>query len=149
MDNEEHAMTLEQQLAGLEQQISAWPGVEASPHRFGGIEFRLEGVEVGHFHVNGMVDIPFNRRLRDQLIAEGRAEPHHLLKDTGWISFYLRRDDQSQAAVRTVLWLFRLSYLFNVGRGKARTALAGQVDVAAELAALGVSDALRAAFGRA
>lgn len=134
---------LRELLSEMQRQVGNWPGVQTVPHRFGGIEFTLMGVEVGHFHWSGMVDIPFNRRLRDQLIAEGLAEPHHLLKDTGWISFYLRQPDDARMA----LWLFRLSYLFNAGRGKARAALAGQVNVADELAVLDLSAPMRTAFG--
>jgi hypothetical protein len=35
------------------------------------------------------VDIPFPKKVRDEIIAAGRAEPHHVLPDSSWISFYL------------------------------------------------------------
>jgi hypothetical protein len=89
------------------QRVTAWDGVTAQPHRFGGIEFNLGAVEVGHVHRSGMVDIPFTRRLREQLIPAGEAELHHLLPETGWITFYVRHDADVDQAVR----LFRLSYL--------------------------------------
>ena len=45
-----------------------------------------------------MVDIPFPKKVRDALVTAGRAEPHHILPETGWISFYLRQPaDVSQA----------------------------------------------------
>jgi len=128
------------ELTSIAQQVSAWSGVTASPHRFGGTEFDLEGREIGHIHRNGMVDIPFNTAIRNQLIAEGKAGPHHILPDTGWITFYIRSD----ADVQTALWLFRLAYLFHVIRGRQRTA--GLADVEAELSALHLSDAMRAVF---
>jgi hypothetical protein len=121
----------------LQREILTWPGMTAAPHRFGGIEFNLGSVEVGHVHRSGMVDIPFNSKIRNQLVAEGLAEPHHLLKDTGWISFYIHSDADGEAALR----LFRLSYLFNAARQRTPG-----VDVAQEAAALGMSDPLRAAF---
>ncbi|GAB4547596.1 MAG: hypothetical protein OHK0023_09240 [Anaerolineae bacterium] len=89
------------------QGVTAWSGTEQASHRFGGTEFRLGKVEIGHIHRNGMVDIPFTRAIRDILLAEGKAEPHHLLPETGWISFYIRAETDVAAA----LWLLRVSYL--------------------------------------
>lgn len=129
-------------LSQIQNVVASWPGVTASPHRFGGVEFNLGSTEIGHFHANGMVDIPFNSKLRHQLIAEGKAEPHHLLKDTGWISFYIRRDDDVQAAID----LFKLSYLFNAMRGRNRAALDGSLDVSRELQNLPLSDSMRTLF---
>ena len=63
--------------------VSSWEGVTAAPHRFGGIEFRLGRREIGHLHGNYQADIPFPKPLRDSLVAEGRAEPHHILPESG------------------------------------------------------------------
>jgi hypothetical protein len=120
------------------QQVSSWNGISAEPHRFGGVEFTLEGREVGHIHRNGMVDIPFNTAIRNALITEGKAEPHHLLHDTGWITFYMR----SEADVETALWLFKLAYLFHVIRGRQRTARLANVE--AELQVMNLSEGMRA-----
>ncbi|MBL8165743.1 MAG: DUF5519 family protein [Anaerolineae bacterium] len=135
---------MHQHIAHLQNVITSWPGMTAQPHRFGGIEFNLGSVEVGHVHFNGMVDIPFNSKLRNQLIAEQRAVPHHLLKDTGWISFYIRE----AADVERALWLFRLSYLFNAGRGSSRAALADVVDIPAAFDQLEPTPALRGIFDK-
>jgi len=129
----------------IKQTVTAWPGVTVSPHRFGGLEFNLGGVEIGHIHHNGMVDIPFNSKIRSQLLAEHRAEPHHLLPETGWITFYIR----SEADVEQAIWLFRLSYLFYASRGSQKAALKGVLDVPSEVEALHPSDALLAAFNGA
>jgi hypothetical protein len=121
-------------------QVSSWNGIRAEPHRFGGVEFDLAGREVGHIHRNGMVDIPFNTAIRNALIAEEQAEPHHILADSGWITFYVR----AVSDVQNALWLFKLAYLFHVIRGRQRTA--GLADVQGELTAMNLSEALRAAF---
>ena len=121
----------------VEQQVGSWNGISTSPHRFGGVEFNLAGREIGHLHRNGMADISFNKAIRDQLVAEGKAEPHHILPDTGWITFYMRTD----ADVDAVIWLFRLAYLFHAARGRSRTA--GLVDVENELQNLHLSDGLQ------
>jgi hypothetical protein len=90
----------------IEQQVMAWEGVESHPHRFGGVEYRLGKRELGHIHDDHLVDIPFPIKVRDQIVTEGRAEPHHILPDSGWISFYLREQSDIARAVE----LFRLSY---------------------------------------
>jgi Luciferase len=86
--------------------VSGWPEVESSPHRFGGVEWRLGQVEIGHAHRGGLVDVPYTVRIRNLLVAEGRAEPHHILPDSGWISFFMRQDGDVERAT----WLLQLSY---------------------------------------
>lgn len=97
-------------VSGAQQQISqavlAWDGVSAAPHRFGGMEFALGAREIGHIHGDRMLDIPFPKKVRDQLVAAGLAQPHHLLADSGWISFYIARQPDVQAAIG----LLRQSY---------------------------------------
>jgi hypothetical protein len=87
--------------------VSAWEAVTIEVHRFGGQEFKLENVEIGHVHQNGLVDIPFTRVIREQIVAEALAEPHHILPESGWISFYMRQGDD----VARAIWLLRLSYV--------------------------------------
>jgi len=120
-------------------QVSLWDGVSAHPHRFGGTEFRLGNVEIGHIHGNHMADLPFTRKIREVLVADGEADVHHLLPETGWISFYLRRDSDVNQAVR----LFHMSYLQKRLRrvqGDDKQALLD------ELASLMASDALKHAL---
>jgi hypothetical protein len=98
---------IRQLLEQVQANVVTWPGIEVAPHRFGGTEFTVGNVEIGHFHRNGMIDILYSKAIRQQLIAEGKAELHHLLPDTGWISFYIR----SEADVQRAIWLFRYSYV--------------------------------------
>jgi hypothetical protein len=86
--------------------VSSWPDVKVGPHRFGGVEFRVGRREVGHLHGDRIADLPFPRRVRDELIAAGRALPHHVLPDSGWVTFRIRTPTDVDAAVE----LFRLSY---------------------------------------
>lgn len=83
----------------ITQAILAWEGVTARPHRFGGTEYRLGRREIGHIHGDTLVDIPFPKKVRDELIAAGRAEPHHILPESGWISFYLRQPTDVEQAI--------------------------------------------------
>lgn len=87
-------------------ELAAWEGVVSAPHRFGGVEYRLGSREIGHLHGDHLVDIPFPKRTRDAVVASGRAVPHHLLPDTGWVSIYLRQPDDVERA----LVLLRESY---------------------------------------
>ncbi len=86
--------------------VASWPGVTVEPHRFGGVEFRVARRQIGHLHGSHLADLPFPRRVRDQLIAAGRATAHHVLPDTGWVSFRIRSEDDVERAIA----LFRLNY---------------------------------------
>ncbi len=91
----------------LEQEVSGWQHVSVHLHRFGGREFRFGSAEMGHVHTGGIVDIPFPRSVRDALLADGLAEEHRWVPNSGWITFQMR----SEKDLSHALWLMRLSYL--------------------------------------
>jgi len=86
--------------------VASWPGVQTAPHRFGGTEFRLGRREFGHLHGDRIADLPFPRRVRDELIAGGRARAHHVLPDSGWVTASL----DGPGGPERVIELFELSY---------------------------------------
>lgn len=90
----------------IRREVLAWRGVSEAPHRFGGIELRLGKRELGHLHGDTLADLPFPVKVREQLVREGRALPHHVLPDSGWVSYPMRDD----ASVEGALALFRLAY---------------------------------------
>lgn len=92
-------------------EVRRWPGVSLAPHRFGGTEFRLERGELGHVHTGGLLDVPLPRRLRDEVVAQGRATAHHILPESGWVSYRLRQ----QADLDGALSLLRLAYRRRMG----------------------------------
>jgi len=94
-------------LQQFQDELSGWEQVSIHPHRFGGKEFRLGNAEVGHLHSDGVLDIPFTRKIRDELLHEELAERHRWLPDSGWTTFRIR----SAADVKHAVWLMRLSYL--------------------------------------
>jgi hypothetical protein len=94
-------------LKRFEEEVSALGNVSVHPHRFGGKEFRFGSAEVGHVHTGGVVDIPFPRSVRDALLAEGLAEEHRWVPNSGWTTFQVR----NEADFRHAVWLLRLSYL--------------------------------------
>lgn len=129
-------MATRQEVEQIVTTVGAWEGITSTPHRFGGVEFNLGKVEIGHIHSSGMVDIPFTRKLREALVAQGDAELHHLLSDSGWITFHVRQPQDVAQAIR----LYRLSYL---QKGKRR---GHAVDMDAELTTLGFGAAVTAAL---
>jgi hypothetical protein len=86
--------------------VMSWPAVEAVPHRFGGTEYRYGRKEMGHLHGDRLADLPLPRKVHDQVIAAGRAEPHHVLPETGWVSRWI----SSPEDVEVVIDLFRMQY---------------------------------------
>ena len=95
----------------IRHEVESWPGVHAAPHRFGGLEFRLDHRELGHLHGDRLADLPFPIKVRDELIEAGRARRHHVMPESGWISRYIRSEDD----VRDVIALFRCR---TTGRGE-------------------------------
>ena len=87
-------------------EVSAWPGVTTGRHRFGGTEFRYGRRELGHLHGDRVADLPFPLLVRNDLVAAGRVEPHHIYPESGWVSYFLRDSDD----VSRVVALFRLNY---------------------------------------
>jgi hypothetical protein len=86
-------------------EVSSWEGVTVHEHRFGGVEFRVSRRELGHLHAR-FADLPFPRRVRDELVAAGRARPHHVLPESGWVTVPMR----TEAEDANVIELFRLNY---------------------------------------
>ena len=79
--------------------VVSWSGVTVQPHRFGGVEYVIGKREIGHIHGDSLVDIPFPKKVHDEIVAAGRAQPHHILPETGWVSFYIRREDDVDQAI--------------------------------------------------
>src|SRR3989304_6040351 len=90
----------------IDRQVMTWPGVSKGPNRFGGTESGLGRRESGHIHGESLVAVPLPRRLRDELIRQGRARPHHVLPDSGWVSVPMR----SLEDVPEALSILRHSY---------------------------------------
>lgn len=87
-------------------EVAGWPGVEERGHRFGGVEFRVNGHEIGHLHGDRLADLPFPVRMRKELVASGRARVHHVMPESGWVSYPIR----DEGDVAGALDLFRKNY---------------------------------------
>lgn len=99
-------MSTERAADRIQREVSSWPGVTVAPHRFGGVEFRVGRRELGHLHGSRLADLPFPRAVREELVAAGRARPHHVLPESGWVSYAMSAPEDADGAIE----LFRLNY---------------------------------------
>ena len=97
--------------------VSSWPGVSSGQPRVGRSQWRLGRRQLGHVHGDEMVDIPFPKRLRDELVAAQQVEPHQGRPDSGWITLRIRNDEDLKWAVV----LLRYSYELGLQRVARRT----------------------------
>ena len=104
-------MSDSQSIRAIRQTLTAWEGVSAHEHRFGGTEFRVGRRQLGHLH-RSFADLPFPRRIRDELVSARRAGPHHVLPNSGWVSVPMR----TVSEVANVIALFRQNYERAVSR---------------------------------
>ena len=102
----------------IRREVTGWPWVKAKPHRFNGVEFRVRGHEIGHLHGDHWADLPFPVRIRKELVAQGKARLHHVLPQTGWVSYPIRSEDDVSGALE----LFRMNYERLTAREKDRKA---------------------------
>jgi hypothetical protein len=90
----------------IEQEVTSWPGVTLGDTGRGGTQFNYGNIELGNLHGNDCADLPFTRKIRDELIAAGRATVHPPLPDSGWV----RRTMHDKDDVPAVIELFQLNY---------------------------------------
>lgn len=89
----------------IEKTVLSWRQTSIHPHKFGGVQFNVRNKELGHIHGNGLLDIPFSKSVKEQLIAEsnGRVKEHHIYKKSGWISFYVRNTADKDLAIQLLM----------------------------------------------
>ena len=87
-------------------ELMSWPGITSQSHRFGGTEFRVNGREMGHMHGGRFADLPFPMTIRNELARDGRALPHHVLPNSGWVTFLINEE----ADITSLINLFRIQY---------------------------------------
>jgi hypothetical protein len=93
-------------LEALRRELLRWEGVTEHDHRFGGVEFRYQNKELGHLHGEKLADFPFPKSIRNELVASGVAEPHHVVPNSGWVSFWIKGEQDLPQLIK----LFRMQY---------------------------------------
>ena len=102
----------------IEREVKSWPGVTTDDAGRGGLQFRYRKVELGHLHGSSFADLPFPKKVRDELIAQGRASVHPPLPESGWV----RRRTDSLDDAGAVIELFRMNYNHARARAERRAA---------------------------
>ncbi len=90
----------------IKKEILSWPYVTAELHRFGVIEFRINKREMGHIHGYRLADLPFPMIMRNELVNSGRVTTHHVLPQSGWVSYWIKDKEDIPAVIE----LFKLQY---------------------------------------
>lgn len=76
----------------LQDWILQLPNVTKAPHRFGGTEIQVHGLEFMHTHGSLQLDIRLSKQDQERVLREGRAEPHRFVHhNAGWVIFRIRR----------------------------------------------------------
>lgn len=92
-------------LAMVEREVLGWDGVTSEPDRFNSTVYRLGRREIGHVHRDGVADLLFPRRVHDDLISAGKAQPHRP-GFPDFVSYYIREPEDVEGAIE----LFRMNY---------------------------------------
>lgn len=100
----------------IDRAMTKCDGITEEIHRFGGTEYKLGKREIGHIHGNHLVDIPFPIKIRNEIIENEKAQPHHILPESGWVSVYLNNEKDIETAIN----LLRRSYNIAVEQKKKR-----------------------------
>lgn len=82
------------------------PKVSEASHRFGGTEFRFEGVEFMHSHGPTWLDIRLSKEDQATVLKSGEALRHRFAPQAGWVSFRLNKDED----LTTVKKIVQISY---------------------------------------
>ena len=91
--------------ARITDDVTSWPGVEATTGSRGEWSFRLGRREIGHLHGDRVLHIGFPRALWADLKAQGRITDHPIMHE-GWGA----RAIVTEADVQDVIELLRLNY---------------------------------------
>jgi Luciferase len=102
-------MPVKDAMEKIKNSVSGWENIVSRRHRFGGIEFKLGRREIGHIHGNYLVDIPFTKKIKDEILSDGLANQHHILPGSGWISKYLETPEDVDIAIGLLKRSYKLA----------------------------------------
>lgn len=95
------------------EEVTSWPGVEATPGSRGELSFRLGRREIGHLHGDHALHAGFPKEVWHELHAQGRIDYHPVFP--GKPGFGSRRI-ADEADVRDAIALLRMNYDRHVSR---------------------------------
>ena len=86
----------------LREWIENLSGVTKAPHRFGGVEFQVHGLEFMHFHGATHMDIRLSKDDQTRVLREGKAERHLFAPEAGWVTVRIRSERDLENAREVV-----------------------------------------------
>ncbi|MEO8337598.1 MAG: luciferase family protein, partial [bacterium] len=96
------------------QEVRRWSGVQMRPHpspdeagSSDGVEFRLNGRQIGHIHSDCAVHLSLTKALKASVVREKLAEPLAIAPSSSWTMFNPTRAND----VAHAIWLLRLNYV--------------------------------------
>ncbi len=92
-------------LGSIDREVLGWPGVSKDPGGRNATVYRFGRRQIGHIHHDGVADLQFPRAVHDELISNGRAQPHRG-SFPAVVSYHIRVPEDVPGA----LDLFRLNY---------------------------------------
>ncbi|MFP4324241.1 MAG: luciferase family protein [Anaerolineales bacterium] len=102
-------MTGSQSIERIIAALGRWEDVECRQHRYRSTDVFLGLAEVARVHANGVLDLRYNQPLAQALIAEGKATPHEMYPDSGWVNFHVH----CERHVPQALWLLEVAYCYH------------------------------------
>ena len=90
----------------IEREVTSWPGVTTGGTGRGGLQFSYGRIELGHLHGSSAAHLPFPKKVRNELIVQGRASVHPPLPDSGWVERRMEGPEDAKAVIE----LFRMNY---------------------------------------
>jgi ribosome-associated translation inhibitor RaiA len=94
----------------LNDSLEAWilehPNVTKTPHRFGGTEYQVQGLEFMHSHGPSYLDIRLSKEDQEQVLKEKKAEHHRFAPQAGWVTFRIHSEEDAE----NVKALIQLAY---------------------------------------
>ena len=85
----------------LKMWILQFPSVTQAPHRFGGTEFKVEGLEFMHHHGPAFLDIHLSKNDQATALRSG-AIPHRFAPHAGWVSFRINNPEDLDGAKKLI-----------------------------------------------
>ena len=86
-------------LDDVEEAVCTWNEVTVSMHKYGGTQFNLRSQELGHLHGNGLLDVLLNRQLKAELMQHPAVREHHIFKNSGWVSLWIKTPADTLLAI--------------------------------------------------
>ena len=107
----------------MNESIESWilqhPNVTKAPHRFGGTEYQVQGLEFMHTHGPSYLDIRLSKEDQERVLREKKAEHHRFAPQAGWVTFRIRSESDVENAKELIQLAFdRASKLMSAHKSR-------------------------------